>query len=210
MPNGPPKDIKWPDEEAEPASAFSDLPRLDFWSMFHSRRSTRELGPASIGLLKRAVEEACWPAFELPADPMHRLRGPAVSAGALHGVTPVLVTTEVRRFDHRRRCWFRLRVSGDGMSAFVGRAGEVLPSAHGAWIVLIASDLRYRSAYTSPGSLMLRDSGALLQALALSAHALGLGYCPLGILGTELRDCIFGSRSSASAVGSAAIGSLPS
>jgi nitroreductase len=41
-----------------------------------------------------------------------------------------------------------------------------------------------QGAYGNSESLVWRDSGALLQTLALAAELYGLGFCPLGILGS--------------------------
>lgn len=42
------------------------------------------------------------------------------------------------------------------------------------------------SAYADSETLVWRDAGAMLQTLALVAELFGLGFCPLGILGSEV------------------------
>jgi hypothetical protein len=63
-------------------------------------------------------------------------------------------------------------------------ARDLLPDCRGCDLVVLASDDDLlAAAYETWQSLALRDAGALLQTLALAATALGLGFCPLGILG---------------------------
>ena len=89
--------------------------------------------------------------------------------------------------------------------SWMRKCKRVLPDADGTFIVLIADMARPMAAYRNSESLVWRDSGALLQTLALAAESYGLGFCPLGILGSEIVDGL-PRAARLLAVGAAAIG----
>jgi hypothetical protein len=55
---------------------------------------------------------------------------------------------------------------------------------------LVADQLKYQAAYENGESLIWRDSGALLQVIAMSAFAFGFACCPLGPHGIEIVEAL--------------------
>jgi len=87
---------------------------------------------------------------------------------------------------------------------------ELLPSADASALIFIADLPRIQALYQNPSSLIWRDAGALLQTVGLAAVAYRLGFCPLGMLGTEIVEALALPRERAQPVGSALIGRPPS
>lgn len=55
-------------------------------------------------------------------------------------------------------------------------------------------------------SLSWRNAGALLATMQLAAGGLGLGFCPLGLLGEEVAASLFPSSGRLVAVGTCLVG----
>lgn len=53
---------------------------------------------------------------------------------------------------------------------------------------------------------MWRDAGALLQVLSMTAHSVGLGFCPIGLLGSEVAEAISSISEKLEGVGAAWLG----
>jgi hypothetical protein len=84
---------------------------------------------------------------------------------------------------------------------------EVLSSARGDFLVLLADVERTRAKYANPDSLIWRDAGCLLATAQLVACWLGLGSCLLGVLGGGAVDLVAGP-SKLSPAGVLAVGEL--
>jgi len=135
----------------------------------------------------------------LAARARHRLdasRGdrhlaPALSAGALHAVRPVVVTLagpeRVFAYDPVEHTVDQLTVRLPGeVLAFRTRVFECLPAAHGTALAFLGDNALASAAYDHPETLLWRDSGALQQTLAMIAHAEGHAFCALGLHGAEV------------------------
>jgi nitroreductase len=67
---------------------------------------------------------------------------------------------------------------------------SLIPVALGDFIVMLADGSKTDAVYEHSRSLVWRDAGCLLATLQLVAVALGLGMCPLGLLGHELATAL--------------------
>ena len=82
----------------------------------------------------------------------------------------------------------------------------MLPDGRPTYLVLLGETGLVGAAYENPVSLLWRDAGALLATLHLCATSLGLGFCPLGVLGAEFAEAIFPGDATVVGCGVAAIG----
>lgn len=140
-----------------------------------------------------------------------RFRGLSVSAGALQAVDVLLVVGgKVFRYDRALRSIQMLRVRDpDRLTRFFSRCQALLPNARGAFAVFVG-DLPYISAYYDrPESLIYRDAGALLQTMAFVFTAYRLGFCPMGLLGTEVIEAVGLNPDKAIPLATAAMGRPP-
>jgi hypothetical protein len=161
-----------------------------FSDVIERRRSTRVLAPASFSQITR------WLSLSLAArligsGEARRIYRPAVSAGALHPIEVVLV----RGIEHPVALYYDplgnsiSRISNldrDRAMAALEACAVVIPKARGDFVFLLAAAAKTAAYYSDPQSLYWRDAGAVLQTLAIAAEALDLGFCPLGILGSEI------------------------
>jgi nitroreductase len=204
--DGPFQDYPWPILRTVPFGQHRAPAERSFLDVFESRRSARELVSAPLEELVDVLRLALVPRFWKDGDPLRRSRRPALSAGALHPISVLLFAgAAVYRVNADESVLEELHVSAELRASWVSKCQRVLPAAEGAFIVLIADMARPMVAYENSESLVWRDSGALLQTLALAAESYGLRFCPLGILGSEVVDGLPGTNQLL-AVGAAAIG----
>ncbi len=163
-------------------------PQLSFKEVLDARSSCRDLLPIPRTLLgellwhsARTRETRSWDAWQRRAAP---------SAGGLHPIQLLAVEPdrdEVLLYDPFRHALAQLIGVGTEEVAAVRRGfHEVLPKAKGTFLVLAAEHARTLAGYTNPESLLWRDAGCLLSIVQLVACWLGLGSCPLGVLGGDL------------------------
>jgi hypothetical protein len=86
------------------------------------------------------------------------------------------------------------------------RAQQLLPEADGHLIALLGRHSVVENVYQNSESLLWRDGGALLQTLSMTATSIGLGFCPLGLLGTGLVEALGVDGSLVQALGLAWLG----
>lgn len=187
--------------EAPPAKTFA--------AVFEYRRSNRVLSPAPLEHTVGALLFALRPRFRKEGDSLRRSRRPSLSAGALHPITILLFQERaVFRLNAESSTLERLQFSEEVYFAWVSKCQRVFPQATGTFLLLVADMARPSSAYANSESLVWRDTGALLQTIALVAELFGLGFCPLGILGHEVVTELQ-SDGQLLAVGAAVIGLRP-
>jgi hypothetical protein len=93
----------------------------------------------------------------------------------------------------------------DGLVRGRDRLRAAAPDADGTFLVLVADVSRTDAAYESAVSLVWRDAGALLATLHLTATAMALGFCFLGLLGHDIVASI-SDAPTLLAVGAAVVG----
>ncbi|WP_124471627.1 nitroreductase family protein [Burkholderia ubonensis] len=204
--DGPYLDYAWPVESSTPFEPFSAPARRTFVDVFEKRRSTRTLSPAPLELTVGALLFALTPRFWKEGDALRRSRRPALSAGAIHPISVLLFDKSAVFRVNADSCMLeKLTFPPEVRDAWVSKCQQVLPSANGVLLTLVADMARPMSAYAHCETLVWRDAGATLQTLALVAELFGLGFCPLGILGNEVISAL-PSGEQLLAVGAAAIG----
>jgi hypothetical protein len=133
----------------------------------------------------------------------------APSAGGLHPITIVLSTcdpAEVAAYDPVRHALRELDIEDvAAFNNFHRTVSSILPEAQGTVLTLIANPAKTQAGYENGESLIWRDAGCLLATLQLCAIFTGLGYCNLGLLGTELLP-VLPDAGALTAVGSAVVG----
>lgn len=200
--------IRWPVARTLNCGGVVPPPDQSFVATLEARRSQRVMTRASLREIVNAIAFGTRPRQTIEGDFLDRSRRPSPSAGALHPVDVLLVCGESRvlryaPLEHRLQL---LRVSNSRhLQAFARDCHNILPDACGTAIVLVGNMARVAAVYRHPASLLWRDSGALMQTLALVAAAYRLAFCPLGILGQQVIHAI-GLSVSVLAVGVALIG----
>lgn len=110
---------------------------------------------------------------------------PAPSAGAIHPIHLVFAApgaSSWQRYDSADHALIDVPSGLDARE--VHRAmQEVLPVQDATLILLAAEVGKTAAKYDHPASLVWRDAGALLAVMGFAAHALALGFCPLGVTG---------------------------
>jgi len=197
---------RWPVEHRESFKTLQSPPEKSFLEVFEGRRSTRQLGYASLDTILSALHFALSARFRKEGDALNRSQRPSLSAGALHPISVMLFTdSRVLRLDTDAFALEQLVFPEDARDAWVSMCRRVLPDANGTFLVLVADMARPEAAYVNSESLVWRDAGAMLQTLALTAELFGLGFCPLGILGNDVVS-VLPSSGQLLAVGSAVVG----
>jgi hypothetical protein len=172
------------------------LPDVGFWEVARSRRSRRKLVPAPLRETLGWLNVSTQPAFAAEYQGLPRTKTPSISAGALSSITPLLLLGRghprlLRPQPLEAAAEFLRLHKAEPLLALRARAREALPTSAGCDLVLLVCDMaKLDTAYEAAKSLGWRDAGAMLQTLGLTATAAGLGFCPLALLGGEVRDAL--------------------
>lgn len=148
----------------------------------------RELGPTSRARLGTFL----WHAARTRAARSGKEHRAAASAGGLHPIETVLVGDDnvPELYDPRRHALYALRADAVVLGEAVQECRAVIPSARGVLLLFGAHAARTGAAYANPESLHWRDAGCVLATFHLVATWLGLGFCPLGVLGAKVWSAI--------------------
>jgi hypothetical protein len=134
-----------------------------------------------------------------------------MSAGGLHGIDPVVVSTtwsRAFRYDRSTDTAELLHISKpERLASLRCHVVECAPSFKGVAVVFVADQEKYAAVYRNHVSLIWRDCGTLLQAVGMSAYALGYASCALGIHGAPIVDALALSTSRHLACGVLLVGS---
>lgn len=201
------KDYAWPVENSRQFQPSSPPQKTSFVEVFENRRSTRALELAPLDQIVGALLFALAPRYWKEGDSLRRSRRPALSGGALHPISVLLFAdSAVFRLNADLFALEKLAFPAQARDAWLQKCKTLLPTAGGTFIALVADLTRPLSAYANVESVVWRDAGAMLQTLALAAELFGLGFCPLGILGSEVVSALPASEQLL-AVGAAVLGS---
>jgi SagB-type dehydrogenase family enzyme len=110
---------------------------------------------------------------------------PVPSSGAIHPIHMLILeptATSMMRYEPIGHALVPVD-SGVDLNAVRATVGQVLDPQDGTILFLAAEPNRTAAKYKASASLVWRDAGALIGALALGAESLGLACCPLGITG---------------------------
>lgn len=179
--------VRWPTGEIKRLPTGPALQTCSFEQVLTSRQSEREFRGISDEQLGRLLWQACssresWHS-SYGFDLEHRA---TPSAGAIHPIHLVL------HFPGDHRWWLyqpqghylvEIRGAAHRLEGLLPSCAEVLESDQAVHILFVAEPGKTLAKYQNGCSLIWRDAGALLAVIALSAHAHGLNFCPLGITG---------------------------
>jgi hypothetical protein len=146
-------------------------------------------------------------------DDLHRTRRPAISSGALHPIEIFFLRSSrskrVFHFDYPvSKVSVAVASNPTALRDLWEKAEGVHPDAVSTLVVLLGRPSVLELAYANSQSLLWRDSGALLQTLSMTAFSIGLGFCPLGLLGNELLKALPPASEKLEAVGTAWLGRI--
>jgi len=142
-------------------------------------------------------------------DQFGRTKRPAMSAGALHPISVLIIPNRddrrVFHYNSKEHCLESLQADESCVGQWLDQCELVLPEADGSYLVFVADITVTGTVYERPESLIWRDAGALLQTIAIASTAFQLLFCPLGLLGSEIAAIFADPRRLVSA-GAAVVG----
>lgn len=167
----------------------SPPPSARFVDVSECRRSVRYARPTRLAQVLDVLRFATAPRGTWAYHGIVRYEAPVISSGALHGIDLLILhnsTARVLLYNRTMNQLNGLRVTnGKCLADLRRRVRDFTPDFQGTIVGLVADNAKYHAAYDEPESLVWRDSGALLQMIAMTAFAFGLESCPLGLHGGE-------------------------
>lgn len=151
------------------------------------RQTTRYFGPLKGDELGGFLWHACrsrntWPS-DLGFDLEHRA---APSAGAIHPIHLLIACPDDSRwwlYEPRGHLLIELVAAPQALHGLDTEILKVLDAPNAVRFLLVAEPGKTLAKYENGCSLVWRDAGALIGIMAVTAQALGLNFCPLGITG---------------------------
>ena len=150
------------------------------------RRSRRTFGALTRLALSQLLEMTCRTQRVSNLTPDLQLsQRPVPSGGAIHPIHLLVLepgAQSVLRYDPMGHALVTVpsKVDPDELRMSIA---EVVDPQQGCVVLLAAEPDRTAAKYESSASVVWRDAGVLIGALALGAESLGLAHCPLGITG---------------------------
>jgi SagB-type dehydrogenase family enzyme len=217
------------DEEPSPRSSVQQLERWrpraiararleigaplakSFAEVIDDRRSIRQLKPPSVERLARLLwHGARTRETAVRSDGLLWQHRASPSAGGLHPIELFIVPASeatLLRYDPILHCLETLDSVDIGrLETARARLRAVADGAEATYLVLAADFARTEAVYHRAESLVWRDAGAMLATLHLTATAIELGFCMLGVHGNEVVGSVIGSPATLRAVGVAILG----
>lgn len=181
-----------------------------FVDVIDGRGSIRQLKPPSIERLATLLwHGARTRETAIRSDGMLWQHRAAPSAGGLHPIELLIVPANkatLLRYDPIVHCLDILdNIDVGRLEAATIKLRAVVDWAEATYVVLAADFSRTEAVYDHAKSLVWRDAGAMLVTLHLTATAMDLGFCLLGILGNDVVASLLGSPT-LRAVGVAMVG----
>ncbi|WP_264048534.1 nitroreductase family protein [Methylobacterium flocculans] len=182
----------------------------NFMEVLETRSSERHLSRAPLREVANLLLVAAAARHAWGVSPRRSLR-PSHSAGAIHPLSVLVVRSgpkpRILRLDpFAARIEFLRPERPKRLVDLVDAASRIVPSAAADILVLAADPAVPNAIYEEAVSLVWRDAGALMQTIHLCATAFRLGLCPMGILGHEALEAVFGDSTALFAAGSAVVG----
>ncbi|NWD69157.1 nitroreductase family protein [Pseudomonas gingeri] len=179
--------VRWQTGEIYQLAARTGSASLSFDQVLESRRTEREFGGLDDTQLGSLLWQACrcqetW-SSPLGFDLEHRA---APSAGAIHPIH-VLINKpgDLRWWLYQPQGHYLVELinAAERLAGLLKHSSEVLEGPQAVRVLFVAEPGKTMAKYDEGYSLVWRDAGALLAVMALTAHAQGLNFCPLGITG---------------------------
>lgn len=189
-----------------------NLEQSNFFTILRERRSSREFGPLNMDLLSAFLWHSSLSREAIPSGMGFDLeRRPAPSAGAIHPIHVLLQQNADPRwwlYNPKTHALIEAVEADSCLQGLSDHSRNVLPSEAATQILLVAEPGKTAAKYENSCSLVWRDAGALIGIMALTAQALRLNFCPLGITG-EPWVFNLGQQGQLAGVGMALLGSIP-
>jgi hypothetical protein len=183
-------EFEWPIVRSFACPIVEQPPDRLFSDIVEDRRAIREMAELTLKEVVNTVAYVCLPRFRKHGDATIRTKSLAMSAGALHPISLVVVHAGqfARAFVYEplTHCLNLLRANGADLNSLVDHARSILTHSDGTLIAFVADPSKTDACYENASSLLWRDAGALMQSTALAATAFGQAFCPLGVLGHEV------------------------
>ena len=180
--------IVWPDGEAVPLPAWQpgSVDELSFAQLVARRRTRRSFGKLKSEHLGALLDLSCRVHQTGEASLGFPItRRPTPSAGAIHPIHLLLINPGEAtwyRYDAFTHALKAVKANSDPREARIAMEA-IVPAADATLIVFAAEVGKVAARYAHPASLIWRDAGVLLGFLAMSAEALDLSFCTLGVTG---------------------------
>ena len=203
--------LHWPVTRRLRCPTVVPPPPESYVSVVESRRTTRVMEPAPLREIINLIAFATRPRSIKVDDSFGRSRGLALSAGALHPVSIVIIdrrtTLRAMRYVPADHVLELLQPNEHRLiKELAEKCAEILPEARGTILSFLADLFTVEAVYDRAASLLWRDAGAVLQSLALAATAFRLAFCPVGILGNEVVRALALPPARVIATGAAVVG----
>ncbi|CAI8943058.1 hypothetical protein [Pseudomonas sp. IT-P4] len=181
----------WPDGRFQAFPAIWDAPParedIDVLTVIERRRSRRSF----VSLNHDQLGQLFWHCARTQGIATSDLgfdleQRPTPSAGAIHPIHILVKPAQTHkwfRYDARRHGLLEVEGSESELKPLEECSKGVLPSEDATQLLLVAEPGKTSAKYECGESLIWRDAGALLAIMAVTAEALNLAFCPLGITG---------------------------
>ena len=174
--------------EATPLDPPREGPEAAFGSVLDSRASQRAMSGISLGRISALLWHSARTRETLSDGELQHRASP--SAGGIHPIWLLVLHPSApgcQLYDPFRHSLRHLDHVGPSVVAnALAEFRDILPDAHGAFLVLAAEHGLTHARYSNANSLVWRDAGCLLATVQLVATWLGVASCPLGSLGESL------------------------
>lgn len=183
----PYRPFEWPVAEVIKLRVPNELKKGDFFEILEDRRSRKVFDKISMDQIADLLWYCCRIQQNTHADlgfPLSIRSYP--SAGSIHPIH-VLINLPGKegwlRYDPLEHALIAMPNTQSNTAATRVAVDLVVASENGVIIMFLAEPGKTFSKYADANSLVWRDAGVLLGYLSLTAQALKLSFCPLGITG---------------------------
>jgi SagB-type dehydrogenase family enzyme len=184
---------------------------IDFFKVIEERRSNKDLLP----LEENQLDSLLWYSSRtrdayLDEDYILSKRT-APSAGAVHPIDILINHADdnffsiYSPFEHGM---YRLDFLEEKVQSFIDHISLAFPNRKGTLLWFIIHPYRTDKYYNNFESLVWRDAGALMQTIALTCSALGIGCCPVGTLAKPYINELHNNFEDISSAGGIIIGNI--
>ena len=204
--------FQWRTGEVQRLAASVQRESPAFLDVTPQRRSSRQFEPLGDDGLAEFLWYACRSHSAVPSEMgfelEHRI---APSAGAIHPIH-VLVSKagDSRWWLYEPKIHFLIEVPNatQALEGLHAHSRQVVKADDATQLLLLAEPGKTLAKYNHGCSLIWRDAGVLIGVMALTAQALDLHFCPLGITGEPWASKL-SEQGQLAGVGLALLGSAP-
>lgn len=180
------EEFYWPIKTSKKLNIPNEtVPSISFRSALESRKTNRQLKIINEMMLSTFLwlTLRCITTYpsSLGFSLSHR---PAPASGSIHSISLLLLHgDEMLRYDPVQHALQSLNIPATIPTGLNLDASKLVESSDAMPLVFAAEPGKIATKYEHGNSLLWRDAGALIGHMALTASALNLAFCPLGITG---------------------------